>query len=308
MADNAMNETTDMRHEERGMKRSFADAWRIVVFQWRKYLRAMTVYSVVAGLGLTLFIYLCGQVARETLLPMYLLVQSGEDVADVWNFYAPAMVEWGVPLLVALMWWVAHALWRSALMSQTEQWAEQGSWPSGCLPLRRVVFRRWCRLLLFDVLAFVGTALLFAASAWVGMKASWWALLPAVLLVAFLLWMVVARIHYIYNKESVLKSYALVVKRGIRRSGSMVMLLVITGAVMLPLTLMFALPYVIPESAATHDAIGQIVGDASAMPAYFHWLYPLIGILVGSFFYLVRGWQTMVLSLRCLPCQKSEKA
>lgn len=308
MADNAMNERTDTRHEERGMKRSFSDAWKIVVFQWRNYLRAMMIYSLVAGLGLTLFVYMCGVVARETLLPMYLLVQSGEEFVDVWNFYASAMVEWGVPLLVFLLWWGAHALWRSALMSQTEQWAEQSSWPSGCFPLRRLVFGRWRRLLLFDVIAFVGVLVLSGISVMVGLKASWWALLPVVLLAVFLLWTMVARIHYIYNKESVLKSYVAVVKHDIRRTGSMVMLLVMTGVVMLPLTLMFAFPYLIPECAATHDAIGQIVGDASALPVYFHWLYPLIGVLVGGFFYLVRGWQTMVLSLRCLPYRKSEKA
>lgn len=308
MADNAINETTDTRREERGVKRSFSDAWKIVVFQWRSYLRAMVIYSLVAGLGLTLYIYIYGVVARETLLPMYLLVESGEEIVDVWNFYAPAMVEWGVPLLVSLMWWVAHVLWRSALMSQTEQWAEQGSWPSGCFPLRRVVFRRWRRMLLFDVIAFVVVALLFVIAVMVGLKASWWALLPVVLLAVFLLWTVVARVHYIYNKKSVLKSYVSVVKHGARRTGSMVALLMITGVVMLPLTLVFAFPYVIPECAATHDAIGQIVGDASALPAYFHWLYPLIGVLVGGVFYLVCGWQTMVLSLRCLPYHPSGKA
>ncbi|MBR5531118.1 MAG: hypothetical protein IKU63_06415 [Bacteroidaceae bacterium] len=307
MTNNAINEMANARRVERGTKRCIADAWKIIVFQWRVYLRAMAAYSVVAGIGLTLFIYMCGRVARETLLPMYLLVQSGEKVADVWSFYAPSMVEWGMPLLFCLLWWGAHVLWRSALLSQAEHWAMHGCWPAGCFPLRRSVFGRWRRLLLFDAVASVVGLLLMAVVLLLVLKSSWWSVAPVVLLVLFLLWAAVARLHFAFRATSVLKSYVAVVKDGARRLGSVLLLLVITGAVMLPITLMFAFPYAVPEGNATYDAIGQIMGDAPALPPYFYWLYPLVGMVVGSFFYLVRGWQPLVLALRFLPYRREEK-
>lgn len=307
MTDSVMNETANAQRVERGTKRCVADAWKIVVFQWRTYLRAMAAYSMVAGIGLTLFIYICGIVARETLLPMYLLVKSGEKAEDVWNFYAPSMVEWGVPLLACLLWWVAHVLWRSAVMSQTEHWAMHGSWPTGCFTLRRSVFGRWRRLLLFDAVASVVGLLLMAVVLFLVLKSSWWSVAPLLLLVLFLLWAAVARLHFAFRATSVLKSYVAVMKDGARRLGSVLLLLVITGAVMLPITLMFAFPYAVPEGNATYDAIGQIMGDAPALPAYFYWLYPLIGVVVGSFFYLVRGWQPLVLALRFLPYRREER-
>lgn len=308
MTDSVMNETVNAQRVERGTKRCVADAWKIVVFQWRTYLRAMAAYSMVAGIGLTLFIYICGMVARETLLPMYLLVKSGEKAEDVWNFYAPSMVEWGVPLLFCLLWWGAHVLWRSALLSQAEHWAMHGCWPTGWFSLRRLIFGRWCRLLLFDVVASVCVLLLLAASLLLVMKTSWWSVVPAVLLVLFLLWIVVARMHFAYHAMSVPMAYVAVLKDKAHRLGSVMLLLVITGVVMLPITLMFAFPYAVPECNATYDAIGQIVGDAPALPPYFYWLYPLIGMMVGSLFYLVRGWQPLVLALRFLPYHKKEKA
>ena len=308
MTDSAINEMANTRRVERGTKRCIADAWKIIVFQWRIYLRAMAAYSVVAGIGLTLFIYMCGVVARETLLPMYLLVQSGEKLTDVWNFYAPSMVEWGMPLLVCLLWWGAHVLWRSAVMSQTEHWAVHGSWSTGWFPLRRSVFGRWRRLLLFDVVASVVVLPLLAASFLLLLKASWWSVAPAVLLVLFLLWTIVARMHFAYHATSVPMAYVAVLKDEAHRLGSVMLLLVMTGVIMLPITLMFAFPYAVPECNATYDAIGQIMGDAPALPPYFYWLYPLIGMVVGSCFYLVRGWQPLVLALRFLPYHKQEKA
>ena len=306
MNDNATNEIVDTRADQRGTKRCFADAWKTIVFYRRNYLRGMALYSLLAGIGLTLFIYMCGMVARETLLPMHLLVSSGEEVAQVWDFYAPTMVEWVVPLAAGVLWWVACVLWRAAVMSQTEHYATNGEWPSGAVKLRRDIFGKWRRLLLFDAMSFVITVLLSAGVLLLLLKASWWSVVPALLLALFLLWTVVARYHFAYHRTSVPKAYVAVVKTEARRLSSVLMLLLITGAVMMPLTLMFAMPYVIPECNATYNEMGVIMGDAPALPGYFHWAYPLIGILVGSFYYVVRSWQLQVLSLRFLPCSKQQ--
>ena len=55
MNDNATNEIVYTRADQRGTKRCFADAWKTIVFYRRTYLRGMALYSLLAGIGLTLF-------------------------------------------------------------------------------------------------------------------------------------------------------------------------------------------------------------------------------------------------------------
>ena len=103
-------------NKERSIKACMADAWRMIVLNWKDYLRNLWPYLLIASIAYALFIEFSVQYACQQLLPALLLKESGGE-ADVVKLLATPTLSNIVVLSVCLVFCIFSCVLR---LSNTE--------------------------------------------------------------------------------------------------------------------------------------------------------------------------------------------
>jgi len=284
---------------ERSPKACFVDAWKLFAGEWRSFLRFTGYASLLAGVGMAIFVYLTNGVLQRTLLPAYLWHISGADPALTGELFAPTWTDAWQVALAAVAALAGYCLWKAVTATQIRFYRSTGSLPRcGSLDLRGPVRRDALRLAGFEASLLVLTLLVATGGLWLAGKSPW-LLLPAGLLL-LVLWTggMVARLFFMLHGEPLLRAWRLAFTQGGKRLGGYLIILLLTAMPVCWMGLVALLPALVLSLTGAYEAAGQLMGDAAVMPWHTGLLYLLAGAVCGTSYFLTRSLQIWALSLK----------
>ena len=286
-------------NKERSIKACMADAWRMIVLNWKDYLRNLWPYLLIASIAYALFIEFSVQYACQQLLPALLLKESG-GAADVVKLLATPTLSNIVVLSVCLVFCIFSSLCVAAKQYRIiHHYYKHNSMPKR-LPLSIDKTDIRCmlglvRTKLFSLLLFLLISLPFVL---LSVKSTIWALLavPFIALYFFSYSVLCAMRHALFKK-----AFAPSIRFAFKHALGLVFILMLLTTIPVGIALLAAsLPqalYVLSQLAYTKSLLmGDAVSLPTALPLVFFIINSIcctIGIVVYSYF----KW---TISLKCL--------
>lgn len=286
-------------NKERSIKACMADAWRMIVLNWKDYLCNLWPYLLIASIAYALFTEFTVQYACEQLLPALLLKESGgqTDLVKLLVTPTPSNI---VALSVSFMFCFFSSLCVAAKQYRLiHHYYEHNSMP------KRLPFAidktdihcmlRMVKTKLFSLLLFLLASLPFVI---LSIKGTIWGLLaiPFIALYLFSYSVLCAMRHALYKK-----AFAPSIRFAFKHALGLVFILMLLTSIPVSIALLTAsMPqvlYVLSQWAYTKSLLmGDVVSLPIGLPFVFFIINSIcfaIGIIVCSYF----KW---TISLKCL--------
>lgn len=284
--------------KDRSVKACVADAWRLLARTWKRYLRAVWIYLILAGSTQALLLELFIRYIANHALPALRLSQSGGDPRIVRYILMPDGLTLLYFCLSAILCIFATYACYGRISSLIQAYKSWNVMPRLVRPaLSKTERNCGLRLLGIDALAAFITLLLLAGVWLLAVKATPWLALLIPLFTLYI-WTTanVARIQFAVNGQKLKASLRYALRHSL---GTPLVVQILTLIPAGLLTTIFSLPILTYMLGSWAAADSLLRGDVTTIPPVLPLLFFIVNTLCLTVILAICSWRTWALSMKC---------
>lgn len=276
-------------HKQRGMRGCLVDGWRMVVCDWKGYMRRLWAVTLAKALCAAFFVELVVQYVSDFALPAFRLWQSAPDSPVVGLLLRPDWATVLYLLLAGVLLFVLVYLLKGKLYETMHFYARRNSFdPRTCWGVSPFALHSAYKSCVVDALMYVPACLLLAACL-VLLHAHWGLCLSLCTLIVLLLWSMagVSRPLYAFYGLSLASSVRIAFRKEWHRLWPLRFIVWIFVLAVAFVCLLSPVAYLLTKCAGADSVL---MGDPTGIPSYV----PLLFFFSNAFsFFLLFSFTTV---------------